>query len=43
MFIHFNLGTVADIDWAGGYEDPLLFNPTSSTAASGPTRQRPRE
>jgi alpha-L-fucosidase len=28
MFIHFNLGTVADIDWAGGYEDPLLFHPT---------------
>jgi alpha-L-fucosidase len=27
MFLHFNLGTVADIDWAGGYEDPLLFNP----------------
>ena len=27
MFLHFNLGTVADIDWAGGYEDPLLFHP----------------
>ena len=27
MFVHFNLGTAADIDWAGGYEDPLLFNP----------------
>ena len=27
MFIHFNLGTFADIDWAGGYEDPALFNP----------------
>ena len=27
MFIHFNLGTVADIDWAGGYEDPSLFKP----------------
>ena len=27
MFVHFNLGTVADIDWAGGYEDPLLFHP----------------
>ncbi len=28
MFIHFNLGTFADNDWAGGYEDPALFNPT---------------
>jgi alpha-L-fucosidase len=27
MFIHFNLGTFADLDWAGGYEDPALFNP----------------
>jgi alpha-L-fucosidase len=27
MFIHFNLGTFADTDWAGGYEDPLLFKP----------------
>jgi alpha-L-fucosidase len=27
MFVHFNLGTFADTDWAGGYEDPLLFNP----------------
>jgi alpha-L-fucosidase len=29
MFIHFNLGTFADLDWAGGYEDPGLFNPTN--------------
>ncbi len=28
MFVHFNLGTVADVDWAGGCEDPALFNPT---------------
>ena len=28
MFVHFNLGTFAAIDWAGGYEDPALFNPT---------------
>jgi alpha-L-fucosidase len=28
MFIHFNLGTFCDNDWAGGYEDPALFNPT---------------
>src|SRR5882724_630881 len=28
MFVHFNLGTSADIDWAGGYEDPALFKPT---------------
>jgi alpha-L-fucosidase len=27
MFLHFNLGTFADRDWAGGYEDPALFNP----------------
>ncbi len=28
MFLHFNLGTFADRDWAGGYEDPDLFAPT---------------
>jgi len=28
MFVHFNLGTFADLDWAGGYEDPARFNPT---------------
>jgi alpha-L-fucosidase len=28
MFIHFNLGTFADLDWAGGYEDPALFRPS---------------
>ena len=27
MFVHFNLGTFCDNDWAGGYEDPALFNP----------------
>jgi alpha-L-fucosidase len=27
MFIHFNLGTFADLDWASGYEDPSLFRP----------------
>lgn len=27
MFVHFNLGTFADLDWAGGYEDPDLFAP----------------
>ncbi len=27
MFVHFNLGTFAGLDWAGGYEDPALFNP----------------
>jgi len=26
MFIHFNLATSAGTDWAGGYEDPGLFN-----------------
>lgn len=28
MFVHFNLATAADTDWAGGYEDTDLFNPT---------------
>ncbi len=28
MFLHFNIGTFADRDWASGYEDPDLFNPT---------------
>jgi alpha-L-fucosidase len=28
MFVHFNLATAVDNDWAGGYEDPLRFNPT---------------
>lgn len=28
MFLHFNLGTFADLDWAGGYEDPALFAPS---------------
>jgi alpha-L-fucosidase len=28
MFVHFNLATFAGTDWAGGYEDPGLFNPT---------------
>ena len=27
MFLHFNLGTAVDLDWAGGYEDPLRFHP----------------
>jgi len=28
MFVHFNIGTFADRDWASGYEDPDLFNPS---------------
>ncbi len=28
MFVHFNLGTFVDLDWAGGYEDPASFAPT---------------
>ena len=28
MFLHFNMGTYADKEWATGYEDPLLFNPS---------------
>lgn len=27
MFIHFNMGTFVNREWATGYEDPLLFNP----------------
>ena len=27
MFLHFNIATFADSEWATGYEDPLLFNP----------------
>jgi alpha-L-fucosidase len=27
MFMHFNMGTYVDKEWATGYEDPLLFNP----------------
>ena len=28
MFVHFNLATAVDNDWAGGYEDTTLFNPS---------------
>jgi len=28
MFLHFNMGTFVDKEWATGYEDPLLFNPS---------------
>jgi len=28
MFLHFNMGTYVDKEWATGYEDPLLFNPS---------------
>jgi alpha-L-fucosidase len=27
LFLHFNLATFADVDWATGYENPRLFNP----------------
>ena len=27
MFVHFNLGTFVDRDWASGYEDPARFAP----------------
>jgi len=27
MFLHFNMGTFNNRDWATGYEDPLFFNP----------------
>jgi alpha-L-fucosidase len=28
IFLHFNMATFVDKEWATGYEDPLLFNPT---------------
>ncbi len=28
LFLHFNLATFADVDWATGYEDPALFKPS---------------
>jgi len=28
MFIHFNLGTFVDAEWAGGYETPAAFAPS---------------
>lgn len=27
LFVHFHVGTFADLDWAGGYEDPAQFAP----------------
>jgi alpha-L-fucosidase len=27
MFLHFNMATFVNKEWANGYEDPLLFNP----------------
>ena len=43
MFVHFNLATAADTDWAGGYEDPAAVHTRqSSTAANGPIARRPR-
>lgn len=27
MFLHFNVGTFCNREWATGYEDPLIFNP----------------
>lgn len=28
LFMHFNMGTFVNREWATGYEDPLAFNPT---------------
>lgn len=28
LFLHFNMGTFANLEWAGGYEEPAMFNPT---------------
>lgn len=27
MFLHYNMGTYCNREWATGYEDPLIFNP----------------
>lgn len=27
MFLHFNMATFVDLEWANGYEDPALFQP----------------
>ncbi len=35
MFVHFNVATFNDREWASGYEDPLTFAPTGWTAANG--------
>ncbi|MBN1819945.1 MAG: alpha-L-fucosidase [Prolixibacteraceae bacterium] len=29
MFLHFNMATYIDREWATGYEDPMLFNPVN--------------
>ena len=29
MFIHYNMGTYAGVEWANGKEDPLIFNPSN--------------
>ena len=29
IFLHFNMGTYVNKEWATGYEDPLLFNPAN--------------
>jgi alpha-L-fucosidase len=28
MFIHYNMGTYAGVEWSTGKEDPIIFNPT---------------
>jgi alpha-L-fucosidase len=33
LFLHFNLATFADVDWATGYEDPGLFKPAKLDCA----------
>ncbi len=29
MFLHYNMGTYAGVEWSDGKEDPLIFNPTN--------------
>lgn len=29
LFLHFNIGTYANLEWAGGYEEPAIFDPTA--------------
>ncbi len=28
VFLHYNMGTYVGLDWANGYEDPTVFNPS---------------